>query len=65
MTPPYYRTNHPARGSCHAQVQAQAQEGQTATLDEKIDELQTDLLRALEKQTKTIEARFAAMPARK
>ena len=35
------------------------------TLDEKIDELQTDLLRALEKQTKTIEARFAAMPARK
>ena len=35
------------------------------TIDEKIDELQTDLLRALEKQTKTIEARFAAMPARK
>ena len=35
------------------------------TLDEKIDELQTDLLRALEKQTKTIEARFAAMPSRK
>ena len=35
------------------------------TLDEKIDELQTDLLRALEKQTKQIEAMQRAAGARK